>query len=59
MDKALLQIQDNLESIKKLSTDQATEFWLARDLMLILGYSTWRQFDEAIGRGKESCKTGG
>ena len=59
MDKALLQIQNNLESIKKLSNDQTTEFWLARDLMLILGYSTWRQFDEAINRAKESCRASG
>ncbi|MBI5140141.1 MAG: DNA damage-inducible protein D [Candidatus Vogelbacteria bacterium] len=58
MDKALLQIQMNLESIKKMSEDTTTEFWLARDLMLILGYSTWRQFHEAIGRAKESCETG-
>ena len=59
MDKALLQIQANLESIKNLSDDQTTEFWLARDLMLILGYVKWQKFIEAIQRAKESCKTGG
>ena len=60
MDKALIQIQQNLEEIKKLSTDQQpTEFWLARDLMPILGYSTWSKFSEAIERAKESCKMGG
>ncbi len=58
MDKALIQIQKNLESIKKVSNDaEQTEFWLARDLMVVLGYSTWRKFAEAIDRAKEACKT--
>ena len=58
MDKALIQIQQNLESIKKASNDtEQTEFWLARDLMPMLGYSTWAKFEEAIERAKEACKT--
>lgn len=58
MDKALTQIQNSLESIKKITQDEnPMEFWSARDLMLVLGYSTWRQFSEAIDRAKEACKT--
>lgn len=58
MDKALTQIQKNLESIKFYTQDKnPMEFWSARDLMPVLGYSTWRQFSEAIERAKESCKT--
>lgn len=57
MDKALIQIQSNLESIKKVSDDaEKTEFWLARDLMPFLGYSTWSKFTEAVNRAKEACK---
>jgi DNA-damage-inducible protein D len=57
MDKALMQIQENLELIKRSSKDvNSMEFWSARDLMVILGYSTWRQFFEAISRAKEACK---
>ena len=53
-----MKIQQNLESIKRTSNDQeAMEFWSARDLMPMLGYSTWRQFAEAIERAKEACKT--
>ena len=60
MDKALIQIHQNLEAIKKISDDkESTEFWLARDLMPILGYSTWRQFSEAIERAKDACKVSG
>lgn len=57
MDKALIQIQQNLESIRKITQDEKPmEFWSARDLMPVLGYSTWRQFAEAIDRAKEACK---
>jgi len=60
MDQALTQIHQDLESIKKVSNDQeAIEFWLARELMPFLGYSTWRQFSEAIERAKEACKISG
>jgi len=57
MDKALTQIQNNLESIKKVTQDEnPVEFWLARDLMPMLGYSTWAKFTEAIERAKEALK---
>jgi len=57
MDKALIQIQQNLESIKRVTQDKdSMEFWSARDLMSVLGYSTWRQFSEAIDRAQEACK---
>ena len=60
MDQALTQIHQDLELIKKVSNDQeAIEFWLARELMPLLGYSTWRQFSEAIERAKEACKISG
>ena len=57
MDKVLIQIQENLESIKKI--DNNLEFWSARDLMLILGYSTWAKFQEVVKKAEESCKTSG
>jgi DNA-damage-inducible protein D len=57
MDKALMQIQESLESIKKINNN--LEYWSARDLMPFLGYSTWRQFFEVIEKAKEACKTSG
>lgn len=57
MDKALTKIQDNLESIKRVTQDSnPLEFWSARDLMPMLGYSTWAKFTEAIDRAKDACK---
>ena len=58
MDKAISQIQTSLEAVKRMTQDEnPVEFWSARDLMPILGYSTWRQFAEAIDRAKMACKT--
>lgn len=60
MDKALTQIQENLEAIKKVSNDQEMmEFWSARDLMPVLGYVKWQKFTEVIEKAKESCKISG
>ncbi len=57
MDKALIQIYNDLESIKNINND--FEFWSARDLMKILGYSTWAKFQEAIKRAENACRTSG
>jgi len=57
MDKALIQIQENLDQIKNQSGE--IEFWSARDLMVVLGYATWQKFSEAIERAKEACKMSG
>lgn len=35
------------------------EFWFARDLMTLLGYERWENFDKAIGRAIDSCKISG
>ncbi len=33
------------------------EFWLARELMPLLGYQTRQKFEEAIARAKLSCES--
>jgi DNA-damage-inducible protein D len=33
------------------------EFWFARDLQILLGYTEWRNFQKTIEKAKESCKT--
>jgi DNA-damage-inducible protein D len=35
------------------------EYWLARELQVLLGYSEWRNFNNAIHKAKESCITSG
>ncbi|MFC5571122.1 hypothetical protein ACFPN1_13735 [Lysobacter yangpyeongensis] len=35
------------------------EFWLARELQDLLGYTTWRRFEEVIDRAKTACANAG
>lgn len=35
----------------------SVEYWLARELQELLGYSEWRNFLNAVDKAKESCKT--
>ncbi len=35
------------------------EFWYARELMPLLGYERWENFDKAVCRAMESCEASG
>lgn len=45
----------DFESIRKISPYEA-EYWSARDLAPLLGYSNWQNFEVAIKRGKTACE---
>jgi DNA-damage-inducible protein D len=36
---------------------EGVEFWFARDLQDLLGYTEWRNFNKVIKKAKESCQT--
>ena len=36
---------------------EQVEVWFARDLMLVLGYARWENFQSAIDRAIDSCKS--
>lgn len=40
-------------------TNQGVEFWFARDLQHLLGYSEWRNFNKVIYKAKTACETAG
>lgn len=42
-----------------LDDETAVEYWRARDLMPLLGYTRWENFNNAIQRAMESCETSG
>ena len=37
------------------TTEENIEYWYARELMELLGYSRWENFEKAIKRAVESC----
>jgi len=44
----------NFESIKKID-ESGVEYWEARELMPLLGYERWENFQGVIAKAKESC----
>ncbi len=40
-------------------TQNGIEFWFARDLQHLLGYSEWRNFIKVINKAKTACETAG
>ena len=46
------------ENIKHIDEDGA-EYWYARELMPILQYSNWQNFEKIIGKAKMSCQNSG
>ena len=40
-------------------TENGVEYWLARDLQHLLGYSEWRNFLSAITKAKTACEVSG
>jgi len=48
----------SFEELKQVNPHGA-EFWSARDLQPLLGYSQWRRFEEAVQRAITSCQQSG
>lgn len=41
------------------NTQNGIEFWFARDIQHLLGYSEWRNFNKVISKAKTSCEVSG
>jgi len=48
-----------LEELVHRETATGTEFWLARDLQVVLGYTRWSNFKRVIDRAITACEVGG
>lgn len=53
------QIRQQYDLIIHTTENANIEFWYARELMPLLGYGRWENFDKAICRATESCDTSG
>ena len=43
-------IKGQFDNAIQITEDEQVEFWYARDLMKLLGYTEWRNFENAIKR---------
>ena len=57
----LVALKASFDDIANTISDEqnAIEYWRARDLMPLLGYTRWENFSNAIQRAMESCETSG
>jgi DNA-damage-inducible protein D len=56
MKPALIRLlHKNLED--SVHVQEGVEFWFARDLQNLLGYTEWRNFTKVIEKAKDSCQT--
>ncbi len=60
MDKEIIvQLHGSFEKNAQKDTETGLEFWFARDLQKLLGYSKWENFAKVIEKAKIACKTAG
>lgn len=60
MDKNKITIRKlQLDELIRIEKDTQVEYWLARELMSVLGYERWENFEKSIRRAKESCESQG
>ena len=52
-------LKDQLDELTRRIDDVDVEFWFARELMTVLGYSRWENFLVALHRAITSCESTG
>ena len=57
--KRVSQIKEQFDLVIHSDEGAHIEFWHARELMPLLGYERWENFDKAVSRAMESCETSG
>ena len=57
MDKQLISRLKSIFDNIAHKTEEGTEFWFARELQDVLGYTEWRNFNTVIGKAKAACET--
>jgi len=60
MDKEIVvQLHASFEDMVQKDPHTGTEFWCARDLQMLLGYSQWRNFGAVIDKAITACQNAG
>jgi len=58
-DKDLVSLGNkSFEDLKKIN-EYSAEYWSAREIQPLLGYTQWRRFEDAVKRAITSCKSSG
>ena len=57
--KRIEQAKQQFDLVLHKDDESDVEFWYARELMVLLGYERWENFDKAIQRAMDSCEVSG
>jgi DNA-damage-inducible protein D len=52
-------IRSQLDGIKRINPSNGVDYWMARDLMPILGYVSWENFNLVVRRASDACAGSG
>ena len=55
----IVQLHASFERLVHREEESGVEFWLARDLQEVLGYQTWRSFEQVIAKAITACQNAG
>lgn len=55
----IVKLRSSFEEMVRTHPETGIEFWCARDLQMLLGYSRWENFANVIENAINSCKTAG
>jgi DNA-damage-inducible protein D len=55
----VIRLHKNFEQSVYKDQESGLEFWLARELQDLLGYTQWRSFEAVIEKAKTACKNSG
>jgi DNA-damage-inducible protein D len=55
----IVRLHQNFEKTVYKDQETGMEFWLARELQELLGYTQWRSFEAVIEKAKTACKNSG
>jgi DNA-damage-inducible protein D len=55
----IVQLHASFEQLLHIEEDTGIEFWLARDLQDVLGYQTWRSFEQVLEKAITACENSG
>ncbi len=55
----IVQLHASFEQLVHTEEESGVEFWLARDLQKVLGYETWRRFEQVVEKAVTACRNAG
>ena len=55
----VVQLHASFEQMMHVEEETGVEFWLARDLQEVLGYQTWRSFEQVVEKAITACQNSG